>query len=103
VVRIGRRTATFFPPSGAWALIGDFTDWERNPIPLDGPLTLEFPEGAYVEYAFLDREGQPFPDPDNPERADNPGGATPGPSGFRGSATRPLPSPKRSPRWRGTA
>jgi len=72
VVRIGTRTVTFFPPEGAAALVGDFTDWERNPIPLPGPLTLEFPEGAYVEYAFLDAKGRPFPDPDNPEKADNP-------------------------------
>ena len=72
MVRVGRRSATFYPPEGAAALIGDFTDWERNPIPLEGPLTLEFPEGAYVEYAFLDREGRPFPDPDNPEKAENP-------------------------------
>jgi enterochelin esterase-like enzyme len=72
VVRIRGRHVEFLPPGGARALIGDFTDWERNPIPLEGPLTLEFPEGAYVEYAFLDERGHPFPDPDNPERADNP-------------------------------
>jgi enterochelin esterase-like enzyme len=72
VVQVSRRSVTFLPPPKARALIGDFSDWERDPIPLAGPLTLEFPEGAYVEYAFLDEEGRPFPDPDNPERADNP-------------------------------
>ncbi|TBH21902.1 alpha/beta hydrolase [Thermus thermamylovorans] len=72
MVRVDGREVTFFPPPGAVALVGDFTDWRRNPIPLAGPLTLELPEGAYVEYAFLDEEGRPFPDPDNPERADNP-------------------------------
>lgn len=72
MVRIHGRRVAFFPPEGARALMGDFTDWERDPIPLEGPVTLEFPEGAYVEYAFLDERGTPFPDPDNPERADNP-------------------------------
>ncbi|WP_448565969.1 alpha/beta hydrolase-fold protein [Thermus sp.] len=72
MLEIRRRRVTFHPPPKAKALVGDFTDWDKNPIPLQGPLTLEFPEGAYVEYAYLDEEGKPFPDPNNPERADNP-------------------------------
>jgi enterochelin esterase-like enzyme len=41
-------------------LIADFTDWERYPIPLTrvGMKTwtyeVDFPENAYIEYAFLD-------------------------------------------------
>jgi hypothetical protein len=79
VVEIGKRRVTFYPPPQAKALIGDFTDWERNPIPLKGPLTLEFPEGAYVEYAYLDEEGKPFPTPITPSGPTTPGGPTPGP------------------------
>ncbi len=66
------RYVTFVPPEGAAYLIGDFTDWNKRPIPLSGPVTLEFPEGAYVEYAFMDAHRKPFPDPDNPNEAQNP-------------------------------
>ncbi len=72
MVKVQGRWVTFIPPGKARYLVGDFTDWEKAPIPLSGPLTLEFPEGAYVEYAFWDGEGKPFPDPDNPDQAENP-------------------------------
>ncbi|BDG19290.1 ferric enterobactin esterase [Thermus thermophilus] len=98
MVRVGRRSATFYPPEGAAALIGDFTDWERNPIPLEGPLTLEFPEGAYVEYAFLDREGRPFPDPDNPEKAENPWWSYPRAIKLPGFRYEAPPAPKEEPK-----
>ena len=72
MVVVHSRTVTFYPPKNARYLVGDFTDWERRPIPIQQPLSLEFPPGAYLEYAFLDAEGQPFPDPDNPHKAQNP-------------------------------
>ena len=59
-------TVTFTPPQGASYLIGDFSNWKQAPLPIDKALTLEFPEGAYVEYAFLDKHGKPLADPDNP-------------------------------------
>jgi enterochelin esterase family protein len=64
----------FTAPDGATALIGDFTDGTDRPIRLEAgsSLTLEFPRGAYVEYAFLDTNGQPFADPTNPGKAQNP-------------------------------
>ncbi|MDM7325005.1 MAG: alpha/beta hydrolase-fold protein, partial [Thermus sp.] len=79
------------------ALMGDFTDWERNPIPLTGPVTLEFPEGAYVEYAFLDAKGRPFPDPDNPEKADNPWWTYPRAIRLPGHRFEAPPEPQREP------
>ncbi len=72
MVEVHPRHVTFHPPAKARYLIGDFTDWERRPIPIAEPLTLEFPAEAYIEYAFLDAQGQPFPDPDNPHKAQNP-------------------------------
>lgn len=65
---------TFTAPDGAHALIGDFTDGTDRPIPLEAgaSIRLEFPRSAYVEYAFLGADGTPFPDPDNPVKAQNP-------------------------------
>jgi enterochelin esterase-like enzyme len=65
---------TFTAPDGARALIGDFTDGMDRPIKLGAgqSVTLEFPRSAYIEYAFLDTDGKPFPDPDNPVKAQNP-------------------------------
>ncbi|MDX2006565.1 MAG: alpha/beta hydrolase-fold protein [Meiothermus sp.] len=72
MLEISPRSVTFHPPENAKHLVGDFTDWDKRPIPVQGPLTLEFPEGAYLEYAYLDASGQPFPDPSNPHKAQNP-------------------------------
>jgi enterochelin esterase-like enzyme len=67
MIEIGnKRMITFTPPQGAAYIIGDFSDWKQTPLPIDRPLTLEFPEGAYVEYAFLEKNGTPLTDPDNP-------------------------------------
>ncbi len=63
MVEVHNRYVTFHPPAGAKYLVGDFTDWNRRPIPIEKPVTLEFPAGAYVEYAFLDENQQPFPWP----------------------------------------
>ncbi|WP_019587279.1 alpha/beta hydrolase [Deinococcus apachensis] len=74
-VSVQGQQVTFFPPEGAAALVGDMTDWKKKPaIPVDGgqPLTLTLPRGAWVEYAWLDAAGEPFADPDNPQRSLNP-------------------------------
>ncbi len=66
---------TFTPPPGAAALIGDFTDWDKQPpIEVVGtqPVTLTLPRGAWAEYAWLGTDGQPFADPDNPQKSLNP-------------------------------
>ncbi len=63
---------TFVPPPGARALVGDFTDWLRRPMPVSGPVTRAFPPGSYIEYAYLDAEGRPFPDPAATHLAENP-------------------------------
>lgn len=72
MVEVHPRSVTFYPPQNARYLVGDFTDWDKNPLPISGPLTVEFPAGAYIEYAFLDADNKPFPDPNNPHKAQNP-------------------------------
>lgn len=72
MVQITPRHVTFIPPARATHLIGDFSDWDKKPIRLAGPISLEFPPRAYLEYAFLDASGTPFADPDNPHKAQNP-------------------------------
>ena len=68
MIEVRDRRVIFHPPEGAAYLIGDFTNWDQEPLPIAGPLTIEFPPGAYVEYAFLDADRQPFADPANPEK-----------------------------------
>lgn len=72
MIEIDGHHVTFTPPPRAEYIIGDFTDWDERPLTLDGPLTLEFPCGAYVEYAFMDAAGEPLADPDNPVRPRHP-------------------------------
>lgn len=72
MIEIQGRYVTFLPPRDATYLMGDFTDWDQAPLPILGPLTIEFPEGAYVEYAFLDTNKCPLPDPTNPTIPKNP-------------------------------
>ena len=94
MVEVKGRYVTFTPPSQATHLIGDFSDWDKKPIPISGPISLEFPPGAYLEYAFQDASGTPFPDPDNPHKAQNPWWSYPRAvelPGFREQAA-PLPS-----------
>lgn len=64
----------FFPPEGAVALTGDFTDWHRSDaVPLSGaPIELEFPRNSWIEYAWVGEDGKPFADPDNPQKSLNP-------------------------------
>lgn len=74
-VSISGTRVTFTPPAGATALTGDFTDWtKRSPLPVTAgqPITLTLPRGAWVEYAWLGEDGQPFADPDNPQKSLNP-------------------------------
>lgn len=72
MVEIQDRFVTFTPPIGATYLIGDFTDWDERPLPITEPVTIEFPRGAYIEYAFLDSNKRPMTDPTNPQTPKNP-------------------------------
>ncbi len=72
MIQIRDRLVTFAPPKQATYLIGDFTDWDERPLLIAEPLTLEFPQGAYVEYAFLDADMSPVPDSTNSEKPANP-------------------------------
>ncbi|QBD76099.1 esterase family protein [Ktedonosporobacter rubrisoli] len=65
MLKVQQRQVTFTPPAEAAYLIGDFTDWKQRPLAISGPVTLEFPPGAYVEYAFLDIHKKPLADPAN--------------------------------------
>jgi enterochelin esterase family protein len=40
-------------------------------LPIAEPLTFEFPQGAYVEYAFLDADMHPIADSTNPDKPTN--------------------------------
>ncbi len=73
-IQILKNQVTFTAPTNAHALIGDFTDGLDKPIKLEveDSITLEFPKGAFVEYAFLDEYGVPFADPENDVWAENP-------------------------------
>jgi enterochelin esterase-like enzyme len=72
MVEIEGQLVTFTPPGDAAYLIGDFTDWDDKSLPIDGPITIEFPLGAYIEYAYLDANKQPFADPTNHKKPKNP-------------------------------
>jgi enterochelin esterase-like enzyme len=72
MIEIQDRFVTFLPPRGAAYLIGDFTDWDERPLPIPEPVTIEFPRGAYIEYAFLDANQCPLADPTNPQVPKNP-------------------------------
>jgi enterochelin esterase-like enzyme len=73
-IAINGRHVTFTAPPGATALVGDFTGWEDDPIPLRAgeSVSLEFPAGAFIEYAFLGEDQRPFADPDNTVESENP-------------------------------
>ena len=72
MIEVQDRFVTFIPPQDAKYLMGDFTDWDEKPLAISQPIVLEFPPGAYVEYAFLDFNQQPLTDLANPERPKNP-------------------------------
>ncbi len=73
-VTVENRSAIFTPPVGAVSLVGDFTDWDKGrPLPVTGgELRLELPRDSWTEYAWLDADGKPFADPDNPRKSLNP-------------------------------
>ena len=68
MVEIEGRFVTFTPPTDAAYLMGDFTDWDDESLPIAGPVTLEFPPGASIEYAYREVYKQPFADPTNHEQ-----------------------------------
>lgn len=72
MVEIEGRLVTFTPPGDAEYLMGDFTNWDDESVPIAGPVTIEFPSGAYIEYAYLDANKQPFADPTNHDKPKNP-------------------------------
>lgn len=72
MIKIHDEFVTFIPPEGATYLMGDFTDWDERPLPIKGPMTIEFPQGAYIEYAFLDAQKQPLADFSNTDLPKNP-------------------------------
>ena len=74
-VSVAGTRVTFSPPAGATGLIGDFTDWDKQPpLPVRAgePIVLTLPRHAWVEYAWLGDDGKPFADPDNPRKSLNP-------------------------------
>lgn len=74
-VSINGQQVTFSPPAGAQALVGDITDWQRRaPIPVQQgrDITLTLPRNAWLEYAWLDANGEAFADPDNDQKSMNP-------------------------------
>lgn len=74
MIQIQGRRVTFTAPAEATALIGDFTDDKDRPIPLlsGQSITFEFPLAAFIEYCFLDANGNRLVDPDNTNNAENP-------------------------------
>ena len=74
-VSVSGQSYTFTAPAGATGLTGDMTDWrKRPPLPVRAgeALTLKFPRGAWVEYAWVGADGEAFADPDNPQKSLNP-------------------------------
>jgi hypothetical protein len=72
MIEIKGNFVTFTPPKDAAYLIGDFTDWDEVLLPIHGSLTIEIPQGAYVEYAYLDTDKRPLIDVTNSEKPKNP-------------------------------
>jgi enterochelin esterase-like enzyme len=70
MIEIQNQLVRFVAPDHVAYLMGDFTDWDERPIPIQEgkSITLEFPRGAYVEYAFLDAHQRPLADSANPQK-----------------------------------
>ena len=66
----------FIIPEWATQVISDLTDMERSPHKVDASkvrkFSVDLPDDAYFEYAFIDEAGEVRPDPDNDVEADNP-------------------------------
>lgn len=73
-VELRGNRVVFTAPDGASALVGDFSDWMDAPVPIRPGQTveLEFPRAGFIEYGFLDAKGEPFADPANPVKTENP-------------------------------
>ena len=63
---------TLTPPPWATHLLSDLTDWQRAPLSVDQITPFDLPDDAYFEYAWQDQAGERHPDPDNPNRRQNP-------------------------------
>lgn len=63
--------ATFRPPAWATHLLSDADDWLHAPRPVADLQPLTLPDDVWFEYAWLDGEGTPRPDPDGVS-AENP-------------------------------
>jgi enterochelin esterase-like enzyme len=50
-------------PPWASHLISDLGDWHRSPLPVADIKPFELPDDAWFEFAWLDAEGNPHPDP----------------------------------------
>ena len=71
MVEIVGRCVTFTPLKDVAYLMGDFTDWDDESLLIAGSVTIEFPSGAYIEYAYLDANKQLLADPTNHEKPKN--------------------------------
>lgn len=60
------------PPEWATHLLSDFTDWQRQPVPVADLVPFDLPDDAYFEYAWRDAGGKRHPDPTNPNPRLNP-------------------------------
>ncbi len=56
------------PPAWATHLLSDLHDWSRAPLPVADLRPFDLPDDVYFEYAWLDAEGKPRPDPANEDR-----------------------------------
>lgn len=59
-------------PPWATHLLSDLGDWQRAPLPVADLRPFEIPDDAYLEYAWLDGQGQRREDPANPNPRLNP-------------------------------
>ncbi len=55
--------AALHPPDGATHLISDLHGWRRHPLPVADLAPFRLPDDAWFEYAWLDADGAPCPDP----------------------------------------
>jgi len=60
------------PPPWATHLISDPDDWLRAPRPVAAMTPIDLADDAYFEYAYLDAQNNPRPDPQNPNPPQNP-------------------------------
>lgn len=75
-VSVSGQKVTFTPPAGAVGLIGDFTDWFKRaalvPSNKHENITLTLPRGAWIEFAWINAQGEAFADPEHDLKSLNP-------------------------------